>query len=135
MTPVQVQLVRETFPAVQEVAGAMTRVFYGRVFLKAPETRQLFHGNIEVQGRKFAEMLTALVDSLPNLERYAVPLRAMGRRHVGYGVMPAYYAVVSEALVWALGQTLESEFTPDVKAAWTALVNEVAALMLSEGQT
>ena len=40
---------------------------YGRLFQVAPELRPLFHGNIAVQGRKFVDMLGALVSELPDL--------------------------------------------------------------------
>jgi hemoglobin-like flavoprotein len=134
VTPPQVELIRETFPVVEEFAGPMTQLFYGRLFQVAPELRSLFHGNIQVQGVKFAEMLAALAGSASDLQKYAGPLRAMGHRHAGYGVKPVNYPVVGQALLWALGQALESEFTPQVKEAWTALISEVAEMMLA-GET
>ena len=129
MTPAQIQIIQDTFPLVQEAGGAMTQLFYGRLFQTAPGLRPLFRGDINIQARKFSEMLNGLVDGLPDLEQQAPALRAMGLRHEGYGVRPEHYQVVAQALLWALAQAIEPEFTHAAKAAWTALIFEVAAMM------
>ena len=103
MTPQQVMLIRETFPLVEELAGPLTQLFYGRLFQVAPELRSMFRGSIQVQAVKFAGMLTALADSAADLRKYAGALRAMGHRHEGYGVTAAHYPVVAQSLLWALG--------------------------------
>ena len=83
MTRAEIQIIQDTFPLMQEMAGPMTQLFYGRLFQTAPELRSMFRGDIKVQGRKFSEMLTALVEALPTLDQHADTLRAMGQRHVG----------------------------------------------------
>lgn len=131
MTHRQIQLVQESYPLIQEMGDAVTRLFYGRLFESSPQLRPMFHGPIDVQARKFSAMLEALVDALPDLERMTGPLQAMGSRHVGYGVKPEHYAQVSQALVWALSQALEHEATQEVRQAWQALFDRVTALMLT----
>ena len=129
MTPAQVQIVQDTFPLIGEMLEPMTQLFYGRLFQMAPQLRPMFHGDMGRQGHKFAEMLTALVTGLPNLEQQAPALRAIGARHAGYGVRPEHYAIVSQALLWAIGQTLEGDLAGETKAAWSALISEVAVMM------
>ena len=86
MTAEQKQLVRESFPAVREVAGPVSKLFYGRLFALDPSLRPMFRQDIELQGRKLMDMLTAVVDSLDHFEGLAPVLRALGQKHVGYGV-------------------------------------------------
>ena len=56
-------------------------------------------------------------------------LRALGRRHVGYGVRDSHYATVGEALLWTLEQGLGDAFTPDVRAAWAETYGTRAGVM------
>ncbi len=134
MTQDQVRRIRETEPTVCEMAGAMSQLFYGRLFLVTPALRSMFHGDIKVQGRKFSDMLGSLLDALEHLDRMSPVLRQMGQRHTGYGVKAEYYGVVASAFLWALSQTLEADFTPEVRAAWTALIGEIAAEMQAGAQ-
>ena len=52
MTPRQVQLVRESFDDVRDVAGPLSQLFYGRLFSLEPSTRALFRTDIRLQGEK-----------------------------------------------------------------------------------
>jgi hemoglobin-like flavoprotein len=114
------------------MAMPMTQLFYGRLFQIEPGLRAMFHGPVEVQSNKFAAMLGTLVEGLADLERHRPALRAMGLRHSGYGVTPQHYPIVAQALLWAVSQTLEAEATPEVCAAWAAMVGDVAAMMLRD---
>lgn len=129
MTPEQKRLVRESFPVIRESAGPVSLLFYGRLFQVDPALRPLFHQDIAIQGRKLMDMLTATVDNLDHFEGLAPVLRAMGQRHAGYGVRPEHYQEVKSALIWALSQALESDFYPEVKAAWSAVIEEISAIM------
>ena len=130
VTAEQVQLVRDSFPAIAEVSPAVADLFYGRLFQLAPEVRPMFKQDIAIQGRKLMDMLAALVGNLDHLEALAPMLRAMGQRHAAYGVQPGHYEIVSSALLWAIGITLHDEFSRELKAAWQAVIETVSAVML-----
>jgi hemoglobin-like flavoprotein len=129
MTSEQKRLVRESFPAVREMAGPVSMLFYGRLFALDPSLRPMFRQDIELQGRKLMDMLTAVVDNLDHFEGMAPALRALGQKHVGYGVRPEHYKTVGKALMWALGQTLDAEFFPELRDAWLAIIEAVSAGM------
>jgi len=130
MTLQQKQLVRESFPAIREVAGPLSLLFYGRVFELDPSLRPMFRQDIVLQGRKLMDMLTAVVDNLENLDGLEPVFRAMGQRHAGYGVLPQHYPTVERALIWALGQALESDFDPELRSAWLSVINHIGTVML-----
>ena len=92
----------------------------------------MFRGDIRAQGRKFTDMLGSLVEGIDHLDSAAQGLREMGQRHAGYGVKPEHYSVVGGAFLWTLSQTLESDFSPEVRQAWTALIEEIATAMQSQ---
>src|SRR5438067_814182 len=104
MTSAQKQCIRESYLAISEMLGPVSLLFYRRPFQLDPSLKPMFRSDIEVQGRKLMDMLTAVVDNLDNLESLAPALRALGQRHVAYGVRPRHYDLVQQALLWALAQ-------------------------------
>ena len=129
MTASQKSLVKESFAEIREISGPVALLFYGRLFEIDPSLRPMFRQDIELQGRKLMDMLTAVVDNIDGLDGLAPLFHAMGQRHAGYGVKPEYYVTVSKALIWALAQALGPEFDAEVKAAWTAVIDSVSAGM------
>jgi|SRR3954447_10547876 len=130
MTRYQNHLVRESFEIVREVAEPMTVLFYGRLFDLNPDLRHLFHIDIREQSRKLLSMLSTIIDSLETLDTIRPELRELGRKHVGYGVRREHYATLGSALLWALAQALDSEFSPDVRMAWTQVIEGISTAML-----
>ena len=125
----QKELVRSTFAQVAPIAEQAAALFYGRLFELAPEVKPLFKHNIEEQGRKLMQMIGVVVANLDKLDVLAPAVQAMGKRHAQYGVEPAHYDTVGAALLWTLEQGLGNAFTPEVKAAWTAVYTLLANTM------
>ncbi|MEO7653437.1 MAG: globin domain-containing protein [Bryobacteraceae bacterium] len=126
MTIQQKQLVRQSLPGIQEIAGPLALLFYGRLFELDPSLRPLFRQDIEIQGRKLTDILTAVVENLEQFESLAPTLRAMGQKHAGYGVRPENYETVERALTWALGRALDSGFPPELKVAWVSVIRAIS---------
>jgi len=122
-------LVQASFGKVVPIADVAAGLFYGRLFELDPSLRHLFRGDLKAQGRKLMHMLSVAVAGLDDLDRLVPAVRALGRRHVGYGVSDAHYATVGSALLWTLEQGLGAEFTPSVRAAWTAVYTVLAEVM------
>jgi hemoglobin-like flavoprotein len=125
----QQELVRATFAklaVMPEVAGAL---FYERLFAVNPGFRPLFKNDMRLQGVKLMTMLAMLVYNLPDPGRVLPAIRDLAVRHVEYGVKPADYDAVREALLWTLEQALGDEFGPAAREAWTVCYEELAAEM------
>jgi nitric oxide dioxygenase len=131
MTPYQITLVRTTFSEILLIADPAAALFYTRLFELDPALRPMFPANLEEQGRKVIQVLAFVVHGLDNLEVLAPALRAIGRRHAGYGARPEYYETVASALLYALELGLGEAFTPDVRDAWTAAYGLLAETMLA----
>jgi hemoglobin-like flavoprotein len=129
MTTEQKRLVRESFQSISDSLGPLALLFYARLFELDPALRPMFHQDIVIQGRKLMSMLTAVVENLDDLDQMAPALRAMGQRHTGYGVQPEHYQAVKGALLWTLGQVLDTDFYPEVKTAWTAVIDAISTAM------
>jgi hemoglobin-like flavoprotein len=131
MTTRQKQLVRESFPAIREVAGPLSQLFYGRLFELQPSLRPMFRQDLAGQGLKLMEMLSAVVEHVDRLESLEPVLHDLGKRHAGYGVLPHHYAMVEQALLWSFGHAMEYEFDDELKCAWRVVIARVSAAMLA----
>ncbi len=129
MNPSQQELVRATFSKLAimpEVAGAL---FYERLFAANPSFRLLFKDDMRVQGVKLMTMLAIVVYNLHEPDHVLPAIRDLGVRHVGYGVRPADYDALKEALLWTLEQALGEDWAPAVRDAWTVCYDELAGEM------
>jgi hemoglobin-like flavoprotein len=129
MTPTdqQIALVQQTFEQVYPLAKHISEIFYGRLFALDPSLRPLFPDDMLAQQRKLMQMLAEIVDSLDQPDEVVPTARALGQRHVGYGVAPDYYQTMRQALLWMLSKSLGDDFTRDVESAWIAAFDYVAA--------
>jgi hemoglobin-like flavoprotein len=130
MTPEQIAQVQASFQKVTPIADQAAALFYERLFETAPELRALFTGNMEVQRQKLMAAIAAVVNSLGEVEVIAPAVRDLARRHVAYGVRPEHYAPVGAALLWTLERGLGSDFTPAIRAAWTAAYTALSDMMI-----
>jgi hemoglobin-like flavoprotein len=129
VTPREIALVQASWRQVQPLAEPAAAMFYARLFELDPSLTRLFKGDMKEQGRKVMAMIGVAVDALSRLESVVPAVRALGRRHAGYGVEERHYAVVEEALVWTLGQGLGASFTKEVENAWRAAYGVLATTM------
>ena len=129
MNGVQIRLVQDSFRQVAPMAEAAAGLFYARLFELDPDLRSLFKGDMSEQGRRLMQMLGLAVKSLDRPEQLLPALRALGARHVAYGVREKDYDTVGRALLWTLRQGLGDAFTPEVEAAWAEVYAALAAAM------
>jgi hemoglobin-like flavoprotein len=131
MTPQQVTEVQASFAKVVPIADQAAALFYGRLFETAPETRALFRGDMDVQGRKLMTAIATVVDNLGAVEAIVPAVEDLAKRHVGYGVQPKHYDMVGAALLWTLEQGLGDNFTPEVGAAWAAAYGALSGMTIA----
>ena len=95
-------------------------MFYDRLFEIDPKLRKLFKEDVSDQSKKLMQMIATAVNALDKLETIVPAVKALGARHVDYGVVDQHYDTVAEALLRTLEKGLGEAFTPEVKASWTA---------------
>jgi hemoglobin-like flavoprotein len=131
MTPEQQTLVRNSFAKVAPIADTAAALFYDELFERDPALRSLFKPDMTEQRQKLMAMLATAVANLGEWEKISAAVKALGRRHVSYGVKPADYQTVGAALIATLEKGLGADFTPEVRAAWLACISTVAGEMLT----
>jgi hemoglobin-like flavoprotein len=125
-------LLRSSFELVVSRRPDLTMRFYEHLFARNPELEALFSRNPrELQARMLAEALGAVLDHLDDAAWLtdALGARALGRKHVGYGVTDAMYDHVGAALLATLAEVAASDWTDALAAEWGAAYGAIAGLM------
>jgi hemoglobin-like flavoprotein len=130
MTPAQQTIVKSSFAKFVPIADVAATLFYEDLFARDPKLRSLFKDDMAEQRHKLMAMLATAVKHLDDWHTVKMPVRALGRRHVGYGVTPADYSTVGAALLATLEKGLGEDFTSEVREAWEACIALVATEML-----
>ena len=130
MTPEQITLVQSSFQRLGPDLPAVTARFYQEVFQRNPSLRPLFPSDLTELRVKFAQKLAEIVRAMPRLGELLTHTRALGARHVGYGVRAADYQTVGDSLIAALASVLGDEFDAATREAWELAFNIVAETML-----
>jgi hemoglobin-like flavoprotein len=120
LTASEIVLIRDSFDRVS-VGLRFSRNYYARLFDIAPELRALFPDDLSIQLRKLMEMLAALVEKLDRPHELMLALEALGAQHRDYGVAPAHFAPVGQALFETLQGELGPAFDDATRRAWIAL--------------
>ncbi len=127
-----VATLRQSFRAIVLRTPEVTERFYEVLFERHPQIRELFRRNepaLQVQMMK--DTLLAIVDRLEDAPWLRRSLAALGAKHVEYGVVPAMYPLVGEALLWTLGEAAGPEvWTPHVAEAWARAFGAISTMML-----
>ena len=128
MTPEQKALVLNTADAAF-ASGRFADRFYERLFTEAPETRSMFPDDLSALKLKFMNTLTSIIGAVERPDMFASILAHLGRQHFRFGVRSVHYRPVGDALLETLDDILADRSTPDVREAWAALYDEIAARM------
>ncbi len=126
-----VSTLRESFALVVTRAPDLTSRFYDVFFERYPQVRPMFGRSPRRQQEEMlTKALVAVVDHLEDPSWLGHTLKALGAKHVAYGVTEEMYAWVGECLLVALADALGEDFTPAVAAAWTAAYGAIAGAMI-----
>jgi NAD(P)H-flavin reductase/hemoglobin-like flavoprotein len=127
--PGMVEIIRSSFDLVAPEAEALGRHFYAVLFSAAPETRDLFPVNMEVQRSRLLRALVHVVQMVDQPDELVPFLEQLGRDHRKFGVITQHYDAVGAALLGTIEHFAGDAFTPQVKGAWTEAYGIVAGAM------
>lgn len=128
---VDITALHASFAVAAQDPDLMVR-FYARLFQRHPVLRPMFDGRLSAMHSGWVlraiYRLLCQVDEAPASVRN--DLRALGVRHLGYGVTEEMYAWVGEAFVDTLAETLGPSWTPRVELAWQEAYGLASAIMV-----
>jgi NAD(P)H-flavin reductase/hemoglobin-like flavoprotein len=114
-----VKTIRRSWSLIEAEADDLGRHFYATLFRNAPETRDLFPVNMEVQRSRLLRALVHVVQMVDQLDELVPFLQQLGRDHRKFGVLTEHYDAVGNALMSAVSTFAGAGWTPDVERAWT----------------
>jgi NAD(P)H-flavin reductase/hemoglobin-like flavoprotein len=129
-----VALIRSSFALVAPQAEELARHFYATLFGRAPETRDLFPVNMEVQRSRLLRALVHVVQMVDRPDELVPFLEQLGRDHRKFGVLAEHYDAVGAALLGTVAEFAGPAWTPRVERAWTNAYGIVASAMRAAAQ-
>lgn len=146
LTDEEKKLLRESWRLVTPTMETVADLFYRRLFELQPAYRGLFPDDMTAQKRKLMTTLAFAVrasdwardswaDEVAHDNDLFLVVLALGRRHaLLYKVPEEAYAVVHDALMWALNMGLGQAFTSETQAAWSRLYGLLSSVMKMGGR-
>lgn len=124
-----VATIRESFALVEPRAEELARHFYALLFHLAPDTRDLFPANMEVQRSRLLRALVHVVQMVDRPDQLTPFLTQLGRDHRKFGVITQHYESVGRALLGAVEAFAGPAWSPQVAQAWTDAYTAVSTAM------
>lgn len=134
MTPKQIELVQSSWDFVLLTNKEAGMIFYSRLFEIAPELRRLFKESPKAQAQKLTSIITFAVNKLNSIGEIVNDVKALGKRHKKYNVMPEHYGIVAEALLWTLEKALQEKWNAELKESWVAVYTLLSSTMINAAQ-
>ena len=124
-----VEIIRNSFAEVEDKADELSKYFYAVLFARAPETRELFPANMEIQRSRLLRALVHVVQMVDRPDDLVPFLSQLGRDHRKFGVVTRHYDAVGAALLASLEHHLGNAWIPPVADAWTTAYGVIAQAM------
>ncbi|HEY2205455.1 MAG TPA: globin domain-containing protein [Pseudonocardia sp.] len=124
-----VNIIRASFAEVEDMSDDLAKHFYAVLFHHAPETRDLFPANMEVQRSRLLRALVHVIQMVDRPNDLTPFLAQLGRDHRKFGVIARHYNAVGLALIGAIEHYSGAAWTPEVNAAWTDAYGLIAHAM------
>jgi uncharacterized protein YjbI with pentapeptide repeats len=130
LTREEIDLIQYSRRMIRKPMDEFSRSFYRELFRINPSVKDLFLTNIENQALKFAQFMDLLLKSLNDTEKMLPALKALGRRHLRYGVEEKHYEIVNDALINTLRKSLGTTLSPEIEQAWRKMYRMVTFIMI-----
>ncbi|WP_344464694.1 globin family protein [Kitasatospora kazusensis] len=122
-------LIKSSFALVEPYGPEAAAHFYRHLFEHHPDVRDLFAEHLDDQQDRLWSALGALVTHLEDTGTLLPFLRELGRRHAGYGALPAHFPAVGASLIATLRHYAGTAWTPETEASWLAVYGTVSSTM------
>lgn len=129
-SPKPADLIKSSYAPIGPRAGEMVDRFFERLFETAPGLRGQFPSDMSVLKRHLQAALGLVVRDAHRIDVLSVPLREVGRKHVGPGATHEHYVAMRELMLSTLAEFAGEAWSAEAAGAWKEALNRVAELML-----
>jgi NAD(P)H-flavin reductase/hemoglobin-like flavoprotein len=124
-----VALIRESWARVEPQSQELAKHFYAVLFQQAPETRELFPVNMQVQRGRLLRAVVHVVHMVDHPDQLSPFLAQLGRDHRKFGVLARHYAALSQALISAVRHFSGRAWSRETEQAWVQAFELITGLM------
>jgi len=134
MTTEEIVLIKKSWKKLQGVNPMLIAdLFYSKLFTDKPALRKMFPLQMEAQYSKLTDMLHTIISRLDTPILLNQEIASMAERHRGYGVRPAHYILVGNALLWTLEKALDKDWCGQTRDAWLKCYSKISGIMMNAG--
>jgi NAD(P)H-flavin reductase/hemoglobin-like flavoprotein len=120
---------KESFARVAMHGDEVALFFYSDLFLRYPETREMFPVSMASQRDHLLQALARIVSDVDSLDQLTSYLQTLGRDHRKFGVTAEHYEPVGTSLLATLAHFSGQHWTPELAAEWQAAFGLVSQVM------
>lgn len=129
MTPEQVTIVQNSFHEMAPRATYLVKTFYDELFERAPHLRDKFPQDMAEQRTKLLQTLTYAVNGLKFPSVIVPVVENLGALHRAHMVDAFQYAIVGDALIYAIAKTRGDALTWEEREAWETCYELLSTVM------
>ncbi len=126
----KVKLLEASFVEIDAHKGDLAACFYKHLFELAPETQAMFHKGNYVRKEMMIGMLATTIRLLSRPEAFHKMSTRLAKIHENVGVTQAQYLIGLDAMMLALRDILQDQFTPGIEAAWREAMQKVLTCLV-----
>jgi len=120
---------KESFARVAMHGDEVALFFYSDLFLRHPETREMFPISMAAQRDHLLQALARIVSDVENVAQLKAFLQGLGRDHRKFGTLTHHYEPVGTSLLATLAHFSGEHWTPELAAEWQAAYGLIAQIM------
>ena len=122
---------RDSFARIAMHGDEVPLHFYSDLFLKHPETRDMFPVSMHSQRSHLVDALVKIVASVDRVDDLTAFLRDLGRDHRKFGALADHYDAVGASLLATFAHFSSDAWTPELEADWKAAYGLIADVMIA----
>jgi NAD(P)H-flavin reductase/hemoglobin-like flavoprotein len=134
VTDIDTTALKDNFAAVAIHGDEVPLFFYSYLFVRHPETRDMFAPAMIRQRDRLIGALGHIVTNVDKVAELTPFLEDLGRDHRKFGALAEHYPAVGEALVVTLRHFTGDDWTPQLEADWTAAYGIISGTMSAAAQ-
>ena len=122
---------RSSFARVAMHGDEVPMHFYSDLFLKHPETRDMFPVAMQAQRAHLVAALVSIVSSVDDLDALTTFVRDLGRDHRKFGTLAEHYEAVGDSLLATFAYFCGEAWDAALEADWKAAYELIASVMIA----
>ena len=126
------EVVKSTYPVLQEHGVAITTRMYERLFDEHPEIKAFFANTRDGQAERLANAILAYCKNIDNLDALQASVEAIAKKHVNVKVQREHYPIVGQVLLSAMQDVLGDVANEQVLNAWEEAYSFLADVFIKK---